>query len=156
MLIVLHHAGEIRANLHGGDDSAAIHVERPDERARSVFDRGLDHSRIDHGPQRYAAMHAAGGDNDGAPRPDVNRLCALVDVAVLPEAFETCAGLRMHSRRITGLDPQNPAAERLLADELIHVAVEHEPHALLAGTEFERAGDDKAAVDPPGRADRVG
>src|SRR5215469_2256923 len=155
MLIVSHHAGEVRANLHSGDDSAAIHVERADERARPVLDRGLDHARIDHGPQRNTAMHAAGGDDDGAPRPDMNRFGALVDVAVLPEAFESCAILRVHSRRIAGLDSENPAAERLLADELIHMAVEHEPHALLASAEFERSGDDEAAVDPSRRSDRV-
>src|SRR6516225_3085982 len=107
MLIVLHHAREVRADLHASDDSAAIHVEWPDERARPVLDRGLDHARIDHGPQRNAAMHAAGGDDDGAPRPDMNCFSALIDVAVLPEAFKTCAGLRMHSRRIARTRPPN-------------------------------------------------
>src|SRR5580704_14589458 len=100
--------------------------------------RRLDHARIDHGAQRHHALHAARRDDHGLPGADVNRLGALVDIAVLPETFEPRAGFGMHPRRIAGLDPDHPARERLLADELNHVAIEHEPHALLARAELER------------------
>src|ERR1700704_1522966 len=148
MLVVLHHAREVRADFHAGDDPAAVHVERPDEGAGPVLDRRLDHPRIGHGPQRHTAMHAAGGDDDGLSRPDVNRLGALVNIAILPEAFQTRAGFRVHPRRILGFDSQNPARERLLPDELIHMAVEDEPNALLPGAELQGPRDDETAVDP--------
>src|SRR6266851_6549277 len=155
VLVVLHHAREVRADFHAGDDPAAVHVERPDQGAGPVLDRRLDHPRIGHGPQRNAAVHAAGGDDDGLPGPDVNRLGALVDVAILPEAFQTRAGFGMHSRRVAGLDPQNAARERLLPDELIHMAVEHEPNALLPGAELHGPRDGETAPDPPWRANRL-
>ena len=136
MLVVLHHAGEVRADFHAGDDPAAIHVERPDQGARPILDRRLAHPRIEHGAQVHIAMHAAGGDDDGLSRPDVDRFGTLVDVAVLPKTFQTRAGLGIHPRRIAGLDPQHPARERLLPDQLIDMAVEHEADALLPGTEF--------------------
>ena len=155
MLVVLHHAGEVRADLHAGDDPAAVHVERPDQGTGPILDRRLDHPRIDHGPQRHAAMHAAGGDDDGLPGPDVNRLGALVDVAVLPEAFQTRARFRVHPRRVAGFDPENPARERLLPDELVHVAVEDEPDALLPGAELQRPRDGETAIDPARCAERL-
>src|SRR5437899_12287002 len=132
MLIVLHHAGETGADPHAGADAAAIHVERPDQRAWPVFDRGLGHARVHHHPHRDAAVHAAGRDDDGLARADVDRLGALIDIAVLPEAFEPRAGLRMHARGVAGFHPDDAAGDRPLADELIHMAVEHEAHALLA------------------------
>src|SRR5438552_1153137 len=147
MLVVLHHAREVRADFHAGTDPAAIHVERPDQRAWPVLDRRLDHSRIGHRPHRNAAVHAAGGDNNRLPRADVDRLGALVDVTVLPEAFEARAGFGMHSWRIAGFDPQNLARERLLPDQLIHMAVEHEPNALLPRAELHGPRDDETAPD---------
>ncbi len=60
----------------------------------------------------------------------------------------------MHPRRIARLDAEHPAGERLLADQLIHVPVEHETDAFLAGTELQRARDDEAAIDPAGRTER--
>src|SRR5215470_14012196 len=155
MLVVLHHACEVCADFHAGDDPAAIHVERPDQGTGPVLDRRLDHPRIEHGPQVHVAMHAAGGDDDGLPRPDVNRLGALVDVAVLPEAFQTHAGFGMHPRTIAGFDPEHPARERLLTDQLIHMAVEHELGALLPGAELKRPCYGETAPDPPWCADRV-
>src|SRR6266849_9837309 len=109
MLVVLHHAGEVRADFHTGNDPAAIHIEWPDQGAWSVLDRRLDHPGIGHGPQVHVAMHAAGGDDDGPPRPDVNRRGVLVDIAILPEAFEPRAGFGVHSRRVARLDPEHPA-----------------------------------------------
>ena len=132
MLVVLHHAGETGADLHAGADAAAVHVERPDQCARPVFDRGLAHARIHHHPHRDAALHAAGRDDDGLARADVDHFGALIDVAVLPEAFEPRAGFLMHARRVVGLHSDHASGERPLANELIHVAVEHEAHALLA------------------------
>src|ERR1700730_5970870 len=155
MLVVLHHAREVSADLHAGDDPAAIHVERSDQGARPVLDRRLDHPRVDHGPHVHAAMHAAGGDDDGLPRPDVNRLGALVNVAVLPEAFQTRAGFGVHPRGIAGFDPQHPARKRLLPDELIHVAVEHEADTLLPGAELQGPRYGETAPYPSGRAHRL-
>src|SRR5712691_2834012 len=156
MLVVLHHAGEVRADFHAGDDPAAVHVERPHKGARPVLERRLDQPGIDHGPQRHAALHAAGGDDDGLPRPDVDRLGALVNVAVLPKTFQARASFGVHPWRIAGFDPQNPARERLLPDELIHMAVEHEPNALLPGAELHGPRDDETAKNPPWCANRVG
>src|SRR5262249_4626851 len=99
MVVVLHHAREVRADFHAGDDPAAVHVEWADQGARPVLDRRFDHPGIGHGPQVHVAMHAAGGDDDGPPRPDVYSRGALVDIAVLPEAFEPRSGLGVHSWR---------------------------------------------------------
>src|SRR5262249_47219748 len=132
VLIVLHHAGEAGADPHAGADAAAVHVERPDERARPVFDRGLGHARVHHHPHRDAAVHAAGRDNYGLAGADIDQVGALIDIAVLPEAFEPRASLWMHARRVAGLDPDDAAGEGPLANELVHMAVEHEAHALLA------------------------
>jgi hypothetical protein len=87
MLVVLHYTREARADLHAGSDPAAVHVERPDQGTGPVLDLRLAHPLIDHHPHRHTALDAAGGDDDSLPRPDVNRLGALVDVAVLPKAF---------------------------------------------------------------------
>ena len=100
-------------------------------------------------------MHAASGEDDGLSRADVNCLGALVDVAVLPKTFQTRAGFRIHPRRMAGFDPQHPARERLLPDQLIDVAVEHEADALLPGAEFHRPRDDETAPDPPRCANRL-
>ena len=156
MLVVLRHAGEVRANSHAGADPAAVHGERSHQRARPVLDRRLDHARIDHGPQRHAALHAAGGDDHGLARPDVNRPGTLVDIAVAPVAFQSRAGFGIHARRIAGFDAHHPAGERHLPDELVHVAVEHELDALLSGAELQRPRDGETAIDPAGRAKIVG
>src|SRR5438552_3638620 len=148
MLVVLHHAGEARADFHAGGNPAAVHVERPDQGAGPVLERRLDQPGIDHAPHRHAALHAAGGDDDGLPRPDVNRLGALVDVAVLPETFQTRAGFGVHPRRVAGFDPQHPAREWPLPDELVHVAVKHEPDALLPGAELHGPRDGETAPAP--------
>src|SRR5262249_14306662 len=100
-----------------------------DQRARTVFDRGLGHARIHHHAHRDAAVHAAGGDDDSLAGADVDHFATLVDIAVLPEAFEPRAGFRMHPRRVVGLHSDHATGERPLANELIHVAVEHEAHA---------------------------
>src|SRR5262249_45749413 len=100
-------------------------------------------------------MHAAGGDDNRLPSPDVNRLGALVDIAIAPETFQALAGFGIEPRRVARLHSQNPARERHLPDQFIHVAVEHEPDALLPSTELERPRDDEAAVDPTWRAKRV-
>src|ERR1700678_3384244 len=155
MLVVLHHAGKVRADFHAGNDPAAIHVERPDQGAGPILYRRLDHPGIGHGPQRYAAMHPAGGDDDGLSGPDVNRDAAVVNIAILPKAFQPRAGFGVHPRRIAGFDPQNPARERLLPDQLIHVAVEHEPNALLPGAELHGPRYGETAPDPPWCANRV-
>src|SRR5215468_4183552 len=118
MLIVLHHAGEVRADFHAGDDAAAVHAEWPDERAGPALERRLDHPRINHRAQRNAALQTAGRNDDGLARPDVDRLGALVDVAVAPEAFQALAALGIHPWRVARFHSQNPAREWHLPDQL--------------------------------------
>src|SRR5258708_12817128 len=98
MVVVLHHAGEVRPDFHAGDDPAAVHVERPDQGARPVFDRRLDHPGVGHGPQVDIAMHAAGGDDDGPPGPDVDPLCPPFHIALPPTAFPPSPPPRVHLR----------------------------------------------------------
>src|SRR5437773_6865016 len=67
----------------------------------------------------------SGADDDRLASPDVYRLGTIIDVAVLPEAFQTSSGLRIEPRRIAGPDTHNAARELLLANNLVHVAVEY-------------------------------
>ena len=71
----------------------------------------------------------------------------LFDVAVLPEAAHQLTGLRVHARRILGLDADDTARERLLAHEVGEFAEQHELHALLARRELERARQCSAVRD---------
>src|SRR5437773_4226521 len=79
----------------------------------------------------------SGADDDRLASPDVDRLGTIVDVAVLPEAFQTSTGLRIEPRRIAGPDTHNAARELLLANNLIHVAVEYEPHTFFTSAELQ-------------------
>ena len=80
---------------------------------------------------------------------------ALVDVAVLPEALQTRARLRIDSRRIARPDAHHPARELLLADDLVHVAVKDELDAFFTRAELQRSGE-RGAVRARARARRCG
>src|SRR5690606_25295696 len=54
------------------------------------------------------------------------------------------------ARRVMRLDAQNAARERLLADQLVEVAVQHELNALLARRELERPRERDAVADRTG------
>ena len=84
---------------------------------------------------------AAGANDDGLARPDEDRLRAIVDVAVLPEALQTRTRLRVEPRRIARPDADDPARELLLPDDLVHMAVEDEPDAFFTGAELQRPGE---------------
>src|SRR5688500_12742094 len=135
MLVRLHHAGEVGADPHTGKHRAAVVVVWTHERVAILY-RRLGPSRIDHGPQIAIADETAGAKDHGLAGPDVDGLGTLVDVAVLPEAFETLVGRRIEARRIARLDTEHAPRERLLADQLVHMAAEHEADALLAGAVF--------------------
>ena len=96
----------------------------------------------------------AGTDDDRLLRADVDRGSALVGVAVLPEAFQTRARIGVEPWCVAGLDSQNPAGELLLADDLIHMAVEDEFDALFPGAELQASRQAEATVYPPWRANR--
>src|SRR5690606_3231549 len=78
---------------------------------------------------------------------DVHDVAAFVDVAVLPVALQRFAGLGMVTRREARADPDYPALERLLPDELVERAVQHEPHALLPRRELERPRERRAVAE---------
>src|SRR5438132_4748449 len=96
----------------------------------------------------------AGANDDCLARADMDRGSALVGVAVLPEALHTHARVRIEPWCVGGLDSQNPAGKLLLADDLIHMAVEHDPDALFPSAEFQASRQTEATVDPPWGADR--
>src|SRR5690606_14333850 len=89
----------------------------------------------------------AAREDHALARADMDHFTALVDVAVLPVALETLTGLRIEARRIVRLDAEHAAGERLFADQLVEVAVQHELHALLACRELERARERDAVAD---------
>src|SRR6266480_537952 len=96
----------------------------------------------------------AGANDDRLSRADMDRGSTLVGVAVLPEALQAHARVGIEPWCVGGLDSQNPAGELLLADDLIHMAVEHEPDALFPGAELQASRQTEATVDPPWGADR--
>ena len=57
-----------------------------------------------------------------------------------PSRVQPRTGLRIESRRIAGADTENPARERLLPDDLVHVPIEDELDAFLASAELQRPG----------------
>src|SRR4051812_27965244 len=102
----------------------------------------------------HITLHAAGGNDDGPARPDVNGRGAFFDVAVLPETFQSRACVRVQTRRVAGFDSKHAAREWLLADQFIHMTVEHEANAFFPGAELHRPRDGKPAPDPAGCTNR--
>src|SRR5207244_13300206 len=93
--------------------------------------------RVEHAAKLWIGPVTSGANDDRLAGPDVNRLCSIVDIAVLPEALQTSPGLRIEPRRIAGPYSYNAARELLLANNLVHVAVEDEPHTLLTSAELQ-------------------
>ena len=85
----------------------------------------------------------------------VQRLCAVLDVAVLPEALETRARLRVESRRIAGSDTQHPSRELLFPDDLVHVTVQDEPDTFFTCAVLQ-APRERSAVGARPRAGDLG
>ena len=88
VLVVLHHAGEVRADIHAGDDPACILAMRSKQRDHRLLERIHVQSRIKHGANVAIVQMAAGADDDRLAGADMDRGGALVGVAVLPEAFQ--------------------------------------------------------------------
>src|SRR5215469_1741532 len=106
---------------------------------------GAAHPRVETGAEGNVA-HIATGPHDHCPASaDVDDLLSFLDIAVAPVALQPFAGHGTDSRRVACLDTDNPAGIATLADDFVHVPVEHEPDASLAGGVFNGAGDDEAA-----------
>src|SRR5262249_52676139 len=116
-------------------------------------DRAHGQSRIEHGAKLAIVQMAASADDDRLPGADMDGGRTLVGVPVLPEAFQARPGLGIEPRGVARLDSENPAGELPFADDFIHVAVQHEPHALSSSAEFQAPRQAKTAVDPARRAD---
>src|SRR5947207_1542037 len=105
--------------------------------ANPQFRSRLSECRVEHAAELRIGAMTSGADDDRLASPDVYRLGTIIDVAVLPEAFQTSTGLRIEPRRIAGPDTHNAARELLLANNLIHVAVEYEPHTFFTSAELQ-------------------
>src|SRR5262245_25436348 len=156
VLVVLHHASKVCADIHAGDDPACILAMRPKQGDECLLERIHVQSRIEHGANLAIVQMAAGTDDDCLSGADGDGGGALVGVAVVPEAFEACAGLGSDPWRIAWLDSENPAGELPLADDFIHVAVQHEPHAFFPSAEFQAPRQAETAVDAARRPDGPG
>ena len=124
---ILLHPRQVRSDPHSRDDPAGILTAGPEQRPAARHERRLPPRRIEHAAELRIGPMASGSDDDRLARPDVQRLRAVLDVAVLPEALETRARLRIESRRIAGSDTQHPSRELLFPDDLVHVTVQDEP-----------------------------
>src|SRR5262249_20246976 len=140
----LEKTAEARPDLHAGQDAARVLVERTHQ-AGAVLHRRFAHPRVETGAEGNVA-HIATGPHDHCPASaDVDDLLSFVDIAVAPVALQPFAGHGTDARRVACLDTDNPAGIATLADDFVHVPVEHEPDASLAGGVFNGAGDDEAA-----------
>src|SRR5690606_24771622 len=144
---VLLHAGEVRADLEARDQCAAVLRVRPEEREAARRERGLAELRVEHAAHLRVAGVPAAREDHGLARTDMDHLAPLVDVAVLPVALEALARLRVEARRVVGLDADHASGERLLADQLVEVSVQHELDALLASRELQGPCERDAVAD---------
>src|SRR2546427_2009555 len=104
----------------------------------------LSECRVEHAAELRIGAMTSGADDDRLASPDADRLGTIVDVAVLPEALQTSSGLRSEPRRIAGPDTHNAARELLLANNLVHVAVEYEPHTFFTSGKLQAPGKCRA------------
>src|SRR5947208_943990 len=141
---VLLHPREVRPDPHSGDDPAGVLTARSQEGPTTGYKSRLSECRIEHAAELRIGPMTSGADDDRLARSDVYRLGAIVDVAVLPEALQTSSGLRIEPRRIAGPDTHNAARELLLANNLVHVAVEDEPHTFFTSGKFQAPGKCRA------------
>src|ERR1700693_1488795 len=146
MTVGLEKTAEACPDFHAGQNAARVLVERTHQ-AGAVLHRRVAHPRVELGAEGNVA-HEATGPHDHCPASaDVDDLLSFVDIAVAPVALQPFAGHGTDVRRVACLDTDNPAGIATLADDFVHVPVEHEPDASLAGGVFNGAGDDEAAPD---------
>src|SRR5215510_13533456 len=153
---ILLHARKIGADPHAGDNAAGVLAERAEQRPPARHEGGLVECGIEHAAELRVVAVTAAADEDRHLRTDVDGGAALIDVALVRSALQSRAGVRVEPRRVARLDAQNPSRELLLANELSHAPVEHEPHALFARAEFQTARErgavpDRARPDEPRR-----
>src|SRR5205809_2889354 len=134
---VLLHSRQIRSNPHSGDDAARVLTARSQKRPPTGHESRLPPRRVEHAAKLWIGPVTSGANDDRLAGPDVYRLCSIVDIAVLPETLQTSPGLWIGPRRIAGPDSYNAARELLLANNLVHVAVEYEPHTLFTSAELQ-------------------
>src|SRR6266568_4538628 len=138
---VLLHPREVRPDPHSGDDPAGVLTPRSQQGPAAGHESRLSECRVEHTAELRIGAVTAGANDDRLASPDVYRFGSVVDSAVLPKALQTPPGLRVEPRRIAGPDTYNAARELLLADNLVHVAVEYEPHTLFTSAEFQTPGE---------------
>src|SRR5437773_3346268 len=141
---VLLHPREVRPDPHSGDDPAGVLTARSQQGPAAGHESGLSECRVKHAAELRIGAMTSGANDDRLASPDVYRLGTIVDVAVLPEALQTSTGLWIEPRRIAGPDTHNAAGELLLADNLIHVAVEYELHTFFTSAELQTPGECRA------------
>ena len=97
------------------------------------------------------AIVSASADDDRLARPDRDGQPFVLDQALGPFAAgefaiadELLTSFRVAPRRVARPDTEDPARELALADDLVHVAVEHELDALLLGAQLQWSGDRRA------------
>src|SRR5690606_33222235 len=99
---ILLHSGEVRADLQTRDQRAAVLRVRPEQREAARRKQGLAKRRIEHAAKLRIPGVSAAREDHGLARADVNDFPPLVDVAVLPIAFE--APPRLRDRKSTRLN----------------------------------------------------
>src|SRR3989442_1240651 len=134
---VLLHSREVRPDPHSGDDAAGGLTAGSQKGPAARHESGLSPCRVEHAAELRIGPVTSGANDDRLASPDVYRLGAIVDVAVLPEALQTSTSLGVDPRRIAGPDTHNPARELLLPNNLVHVAVEGEPNAFFPSSELQ-------------------
>src|SRR5437762_237044 len=141
---VLLHACKVRSDPHAGDDAAGVLTARSQQGPAAGHESGLSECRVKHAAELRIGAMTSGANDDRLASPDVYGLATIVDVAVLPEALQTPPGLRIEPWRITGPDTHNTAGELLLANNLVHVAVEYELHTFFTSGELQTPGERRA------------
>src|SRR6058998_2761186 len=113
---VLLHSRQIRSNPHSGDDAARVLTARSQKRPPTGHESRLPPCRVEHAAKLWIGPVTSGAYDDRLASPDVDRLGAILDTAVLPETLQASPGLRIEPRRIAGPYSDNAAGELLLAN----------------------------------------
>ncbi len=143
---VLLHPCEVRSDPHCGDQRARVLTAGSLQRNTARRERGFAQRGVEHAANLGIARVTAAGQDHGPAGTDVHGFSPLIDIAVLPEAAQKLARLRVLARRIVGFDSENPAGEGLLAYELVETAVQDELDAFLARRELERPREGHAVA----------
>ena len=138
---VLLHPRKVRPDPHSGDDPARVLAARSQQGPAARNESRLSECRVEHTPELRIGAVTSGANDDRLASPDVYHLGTIINVAVLPQALQTPPGLGIEPRRIAGTDTHNAARELLLPNNLVHVAVEYEPHTFFTSAELQTPGE---------------